>query len=206
MTQSLPKFNPNPKFKFLIIVTFVALSISAQGQFLKYKVVKGDKEVGQMTALKKVNGDCIYYKLSSVTELKILFTIRVNYDLEEKYSDGKLVWGKSQSTLNGGVQKEALLNWKDNKYIIEHTSDLYTLEEEIKYSIPEIYFSDPKKSTQVFSQVFAEYLVFEKLDERKYLLYSDDGKNTYHYDETGLCTLVEITRPYANFNLVLVDE
>ncbi len=204
-TNFMPHTNPKPVL-FLMIVLISATSSGAQ--HLKYKVVKGEKDVGQMTALKKEEGDSIYYKLTSRTELKILFTIRVDYELEERYHKGVLVSGNSLSTLNGGVQKQAEVKKFDTHYTVEHTSDIYTIaRREIRYSIPEIYFSPPKEGQKtVFSQVFGKYVPFEKVGERKYLLDSEDGKNIYHYDETGICTLVEISRAYANFNLVLVDE
>lgn len=86
-------------------------------------------------------------------------------------------------------------------------SNRVTLDQKaITYSIPEIYFSKPSGTVKVFSQVFAEYLDYEKTGENTWMLSSEDGKNISTYNKDGILELVKISRVYANFNLVLNKE
>lgn len=175
----------------------------SNAQTYKYDIVKSDKTIGLLVAKKVIDGTQVYYNLTSETAFKVIFTIRVNYDLEEGYKNGVLVSGRAVSKLSGKIQRESIVKKREGYYKVETVSDIVRIaKDEIRYSIPEIYFSEPKESTEVFSQIFAQYLQYEKVAEHKFVLHSEDGKNTYYY-ENGICTLVEVSRPYANFRLVL---
>lgn len=204
-----------PTFKkvnsiFSISIVIWSLSLFNPGtlsaQTYKYDVVKGGKSIGEMIAIKKVIGDTIEYSLSSKTVVKIIFTLRVNYDLNETYINGALTNGDGLSTLNGAVQRQVDTQKVGDHYVVENTSNIIKIDKEaITYSIPELYFSEPKESTTVFSQIFATYLEFEKVGEHKFMLYSEDGKNTYFY-KNGICVEVEVSRPYATFSMILKQQ
>ncbi len=187
----------------MMTMVWLLMPISICAQQYRYDVVKGGKSIGEMVATKIISGDTIKYSLSSKTAIKIIFTLKVNYDLNETYISGALEEGNGLSTLNGAVQRKVETRRSGKIYEVENTSNIIDIHRDsIRYSIPELYFSEPKGDTTVFSQIFASYLEFEKIGEHKFLLYSDDGKNTYYY-KNGICVDVEVNRPYATFSMIL---
>lgn len=171
-----------------------------------YDIIRGGKAIGLLTAKKEFRGDSVIYDLSSTTSFKMLFTITVKYNLHETYVRDTLVSGHSLSTLSGTVQREAWVRKEKDYYEIESTSDRVRITTPaILYSVPEIYFSKPEATTNVFSQVFAEYLVYEKTDDNTFAMYSEDGKNVYYY-KNNICVKAEVFRPYANFSMVLKEK
>ncbi|MFY0627995.1 MAG: hypothetical protein JXR07_16980 [Reichenbachiella sp.] len=175
----------------------------SSAQQYRYDVVKGGKTIGEMIATKTVIGDTTVYVINSNTVFKLIFSLKIFYELNETYVNGSLLKGDGLSTLNGTIQRKVETRKSGKKYEVENTSNIVSIEKDaIKYSIPELYFSEPKGSTMVFSQIFASYLEFEEISEHTYMLYSEDGKNTYFY-KNGVCVEVEVNRPYATFSLIL---
>ena len=189
----------------MIIISLLGVNtILAQEKVLYYDLVKGGRNAGYMKITKSTEGNKTIYSITSRTEVRVVFMVRVNYDLYETHENGVLVGGHSKSTLNGALQKETKIKKFSDKYQFELASDLITIyKDKITYTIPEIYFKKPTSTVKVFSQVFAEYLTYEKQDDKTWVLYSEDGRNMTVYDENGICELVEISRPYAVFKLVL---
>ncbi|WP_109831395.1 DUF6134 family protein [Reichenbachiella versicolor] len=191
-------------FVFILLIHAVS---GLKAQSLYYDIIKGDKIAGYMTVKKVVSGDKIDYSIESRTAVRVVFMVKVNYDLFENFENGVLIGGKSKSTLNGATQKSTIIKKYDDRYEFELESDRVTLhQKEITYSIPEIYFSKPKGHVKVFSQVFAQYLDYEKINENTWVLISEDGKNVSTYNDDGILEMVNISRVYANFNLVLNKE
>ncbi|MBU2915635.1 MULTISPECIES: DUF6134 family protein [Reichenbachiella] len=199
------KFNPTVSL-FLLFVVLVATSLTVRGQVLHYEIVKGGDVIGEMVAKKEISGKQMVYSISSVTNFRMLVKLRVDYNLTETYEGGVLKSGHAISTLNGAVQKESKVERRANNYHIERGSDYVTYPAaEIRYSIPEIYFTEPVAQTKVFSQVFGDDLIIERLGNHQYQLDSEDGRNTYTYTR-GVCSEVKVSRSYATFYIRLKSD
>lgn len=187
--------------KFFSVLVLIGFSTDdLKGQRLEYDVIKGDKNVGYMIAEKKIKGDSVFYSIESETSIKMLLTFTVNYKLDELYVKGVLVRGEAESKLNGSSRTKSKV-WKEGKeFVVEVNGyeELRFTEPPITYSVPELYFSEPGKKEETFSQQFAENLIIKKDEEHMYTLYSEDGRNTHTY-ENGLCTYVKLNRTYASF-------
>jgi hypothetical protein len=166
---------------------------------LEYDVIKGGKVIGQVVTDRKVNEDTVTINLVSETKFRMLFSFTVYYQFDETYLGEILLFGAAESTLNGVTQKKARVWQEGEKYESELDGSIYSLSEQgIDYSVGQIYHQEPNERSRIFSQNFAAYLEIEKIEEHKYVLHSDDGKNIYTY-ENGICVHVKVNRPYATF-------
>lgn len=184
----------------MVILLFTASYSMAQ--VLEYEIVKGGKAIGQMTVVKKQIGDSTLYSIESVTNYRVLVTLRVEYDVYEYYYKGVYQSGKSHSTLNGATQSDIKVRKNNNNYEITRVSDILTYRGEIRYSIPEIYFSEPVGRTSIFSQAFGVDLEISPLGNHRYQISSEDGKNIYSF-KNGICSEVRVNRSYAVFYIRL---
>jgi len=130
------------KSSILLVFGMLFCALPLKGQIQEYEIVKGGKVIGQMTATKKQIGDSTIYTIESVTKYKVLVTLRVDYSVEEYYYKGVYQSGKSYSSLNGATQSDIKVLKKDGYYKIDKESDILTYRGDIRYSIPEIYFSE----------------------------------------------------------------
>lgn len=148
----------------------------------------------------------VLFAIESETKIKIIFTLNIVYSASERFVDGILAEGRAVSTLNGDIQKESVVK-KENgttRVVLDDIPEEFD-SDKIRYSIPHLYFHEPKDQSHVFSQQFADFLELEKIDDKAYLMISEDGKNTYRYNERGICSEVKVSRAYATFYFRLVD-
>ncbi|MEL6558385.1 MAG: DUF6134 family protein [Bacteroidota bacterium] len=184
----------------LICAFFLSLSLTAQSQLIVYDVVKGSKKIGNVTLEISNENEQVKYHITSLVKFKILFSFAIKYQMEEKFYDGKLTWGKAHNTLNGRMQKESEIYLNDHGNYIVKIDDVAstTNEKEITYSISKLYTDEPVGKTAVFSQSFGRYLPLTKTGDHTYELESPDGTNYYTY-ENGICKEVKVSRDFATF-------
>ncbi|SMD36453.1 hypothetical protein SAMN04488029_2902 [Reichenbachiella faecimaris] len=191
----------SPWYRSLSFIFLLSLLYAnkSEAQRLEYDVIKGDKTVGYMLAEKKIKGDSVFYYIESETNIKMLLTFTVHYTLEELYVAGVLVSGSAESTLNGNSRTKSKVWMEGKEYVVEVNGyEEMRSSDPISYSVPELYFSEPGKKEETFSQQFAEYLIVKKDEEHLFTLYSEDGRNTHTYED-GVCTHVKLNRTYASF-------
>ncbi|MEL7147214.1 MAG: DUF6134 family protein, partial [Bacteroidota bacterium] len=95
------------KKKLLLSSLLLFVAFFVNGQVMIYDVVKGSKKIGSVTVeITQENGQT-KYKINSHVRFKILFSFTVKYEMEEKFYDDRLTWGKAFNTLNGRLQKES---------------------------------------------------------------------------------------------------
>lgn len=164
--------------------------------------MKGSKNLGLMTVKKTVEGEIEEIKIESEVTYKVLFSFTIRYSMYEKFRGAHLDWGKALSTLNGRTQKDSKIVSSKKGHTLTLDGVSAEVTDPIEYSISQIYFEEPNDGQVVFSQQFAQFLTFKKVDKHRYLLASPDGDNYYTY-VNGICTDVRVQRDFANFNFVI---
>ncbi|MEP1095281.1 MAG: DUF6134 family protein [Cyclobacteriaceae bacterium] len=192
------------KLSTIIIFLFLAAS-SANGQMLKYDVVRGTKKLGDMTVERRSYNNEIEYHIKSKVVFRILFSFTVDFECTAFYKNNILERESTVSKLNGSSQKASELVRNGDNY--SHTlNDLTTTEEgPIDYSIAAIYFKEPYPNQKVYSAQFGQYLTFEKIGNNVYKMESPDGINIYTY-MNGICTEVKVSRDFAKFYFKMAPE
>lgn len=194
--------------KILLLSTFLlTLSLSAQSQLMVYDVVKGSKNIGNVTVEISNENDQVKYHITSLVNFKILFSFSVKYQMEEKFFEGKLTWGKAHNTLNDRIQKESEVYINSEGTYVFNIDGVAsnTSENKITYSVSKLYTDEPIGKNKVFSQSFGRYLTLTKTDEHTYELVSPDGTNYYTY-ENGICKEVKVSRDFATFYFRIQEE
>lgn len=183
------------------------LSHGAQSQVMIYDVIKGSKNIGSVTVEISNENEQVKYRINSTVKFKILFSFEVIYQMEEKFYEGKLTWGKAHNTLNDRMQKESeILSQGDAGYVVTIDGIASDLDDkQITYSVSRLYTDEPVGKTRVFSQSFGRYLTLEKTDDHTYELTSPDGTNYYTY-ENGICKEVKVSRDFATFYFRIQED
>jgi hypothetical protein len=183
------------------ILLFLTLSTSGLilGQSLKYEIVKGDKVIGSLDAIRTVDKEKVIFTLKNRVEFKVLFSFIVQYDLKETFINGILISGQGKNSLNEASQKETSILKNENGYLLSLDGTPNQLEDKaINYSVSRIYHEEPYDGKSIYSQYFGRDLHIEKIGDQKYVLTSPDGENEYTYSG-GYCTEVKVSRDFATF-------
>jgi hypothetical protein len=158
-----------------------------------------------MTVKRTLNGMTEEIKFESDVTFRILFSFNLQFSQYEKFTNGKMNWGKALSTLSGRTQKDSKIVKDTNGYQLTLDGVTVPITQSINYSVSQIYFTEPKDGQRVFSQQFGQFFTFEKVGDHKYLMSSPDGDNYYTY-VNGICVNVRVLRDFANFDFVMQPE
>ena len=174
-------------------------ALGQQVETLNYDIVKGGKNIGYLVVSQSIFDDSTVYNIESHVEIRFLFSFAVHFKSREVSFEGVLDHGKAKSTLNGNVQKESEVWMDQNDLKVILNGSLYDFgERKADYFVSELYFKEPGKSREVFSQQFAQGLTLEKTGAHRYTLYSPDGNNYYEY-ESNRIKEVKVSRDFATF-------
>lgn len=172
----------------------------ANSQTYHYDVVKGNKTLGGMTVVKTTTDSTTSYYVESDVEIKILLTFKIYYELEEIFHHDALVDGNAFNTFNDKMQKQSVVKGDGTRYVVNLNGELHQINEsKITYSIPQLYYEEPKHQQKIFSQQFATFLDIINTSPGVYEIESPDGKNIYKYNQDGVCVEVKVSRTFATF-------
>lgn len=147
------------------------------------------------------------FSVESSVEYRLLLSFKIEYASEERFVNGILADGTAINTLNGKVQKQSVVKWDGDKYVINLNGELNQINEKgIVFSIPHLYYNEPVNQPQVFSQQFGGFVPMYEDEPRVYVLDSPDGKNYYSYNAEGICEEVKVSRTYATFYFKLKEK
>jgi len=190
----------------LIAILIIYLSVTnVSGQVLRYHVVKGDKPIGEMIVKREISGTTEEISFESDVTFRLLFAFNLKFSQYEKFTNGKISWGKAISLLNGRTQKDSKIITNEKGQMLTLDGVMVKVQEPINFSVSQIYYTEPKDGQKVFSQQFGQFMAFKKVKENRYLLPSPDGDNYYTY-KNGICVRVDVERDFANFYFVLQPE
>lgn len=188
-----------------ILILLVLAASSANGQILKYEVVKGTKKLGDMTVERKTYNDEVEYHINSKVIFRLLFTFTIDYESSAYYKNNILQRESALNQLNGSTQKSSALIKKGDDYSLTLNDNTTFHKGPITYSVSSIYYEEPEDGEKVYSPQFGEYLTFEEIEDHVYRMESPDGTNIYTY-MNGICTEVKVSRDFAKFYFKMAPE
>lgn len=167
--------------------------------------MRGSKDIGDMTVIREIKQNQVYYDIKSKVEFRILFSFTVDYQSQSEYKDGRLIKEFTHNQLNGASQKKSTIWFDGEKYTLDLNGIRSYETGSITFSVAAIYYNEPTHLQKVFSPQFARYLKFKQINEHQYELDSPDGVNTYTY-LNGICTRVDVNRDFARFSFVMTEK
>lgn len=192
--------------RLISILLLASVASIANAQVLHYEVVRGSKNLGDMTVNRTALENKVFYKIDSKVVFKILFSFTVDYESTSEYKYGQLIKEYTHSQLNGSTQKKSTIWFDGQKYTLDLGGSKSSIsDKKIDYSVAAIYFEEPKDGQKVFSPQFGNYLTFKKIGDHQYEMESPDGLNVYTYTH-GICTEVQVNRDFAKFAFVMTPE
>ncbi|MDW3197300.1 MAG: DUF6134 family protein [Cytophagales bacterium] len=192
--------------RFLSLIVFAFCLQTATCQSLHYDAVRKEKVIGGMDIVIKKHNDERIYDVRSNMEFRVLVSLKVIFENTETFKNG---------ILQTGSVANKMIGFKENEAHIEKTPDKYHLwingtpepidDQEITYTVSQIYTQEPKDGQKVFSQYYGTYFTFEKTGEHEYKYTSSEGDNHYTY-LNGICTDVKVERDFATIYFKLKPE
>lgn len=180
----------------LSIATVAVLFLHTQAQTTTFEVRIANHAVGTVEAHRKTAGadKSIVIKTRIQTMLA-----RVNSDVVNEYSNNVLTMAKSIRVVGkNGEDKETSTRRNGNDYtIILNGKKSIIGNTAIEHCVGDLYFTEPKQVSRIFSEALGRLLVLKPLGGGQYELVMPDGKaNVYKY-RNGILVEVEVNHTFG---------
>ncbi len=180
------------KTLFLLLLVSVN-SLFTIGQTVNLDVMMGVKNVGSITAQKKVTGKTVNAALSSKVTVTMLIKINVEQTIVSEYKDGKLMKADMARISNiSSENRKTVTVWNGSEYVINRDTITLTHKEPISFCVLDLYFSEPVGLTRIFGESSGTYMPLKLIGEHRYELEVNDSKrDIFMYGNDGKLVQIE---------------
>ena len=180
--------------KPLLLLLLVSVNyLFAVGQTVNLDVLMGVKNIGSITAQKKITGKTVNAALSSKVSVSMFIKVNVDQTIVSEYKDGKLMKADMARISNiSSENKKTVTVWNGSEYLINKDTVTLTHKEPITFCVLDLYFSEPIGITKIFGEASGTYMPVTPLGDHRYELHVNDiKKDVFMYGNDGKLMQVE---------------
>jgi hypothetical protein len=178
---------------------FVISSASSQTTEHIFEVTFKKRSIGNLFATQKIDKNKTILDLRTNTKVDLIaFSVYVESEVKVVKENGVLIYSECYRNANRGTESivAEIKKVGPKSYQVKRNGEEFKIEgKTISYCIVDLYFEEPSKQVEVFSDMYAEFLKIEEISPHKYKLSSPKSKDTYYTYENGELTTVEVETP-----------
>jgi hypothetical protein len=179
-------------FIFVMLVTLTQL-VQAQDKKLDYIIKRKNSEVGQLSFSQQSKGNNMILKLHSEVKTRILFLFTAKTQEEAVFENGVLVSSSLYRKMNGREKANKRTRLAGNSYIITKDNQTETMSAyPIRFSMLNLYCTEPVSLTKVYSDNFQQFLDIQLLAPHHYKIKFPDGNSNEYFYQNGICARIRI--------------
>ncbi|RBL93880.1 DUF6134 family protein [Chitinophaga flava] len=189
-------------FRVLLSIAIVAvLYLQTQAQTTTFEVRVANHAVGTLEAHRKVSGSA---KSITIKTRVQTFLARVNTDIFNEYNNNVLTLAKSSRVAGkNGEDKETTTRRNGNDYTIVLNGEKSVMDNtEIDHCVADLYFTEPKQLSRIFSEALGRFLTIRSLGGGQYELVLPEGKKNIYKYMNGVLVEVEVNHTFGRAVLV----
>lgn len=184
----------------ILVLSYLSIPVLAHSQNIEtvFQVHFKDKAIGTLHVIEQRDGDHSIRDLRTVTDTKIIaISVHVESEVKLIYKDGELQQGTSYRHANRGpADIHAHINKADTKvYEREKNGTKSIIKDEITHCVVDLFFSEPKDVSRVFSNMHAEFLSIRQVKPGMYHVATPDGNDSFYTYSAGSLVMVETDTP-----------
>nr|WP_295872520.1 DUF6134 family protein [uncultured Chitinophaga sp.] len=179
-------------FRVLLCVATVAVFyLPAHAQTTTFEVRIANHAVGTIEAQRKVTGSA--KSITIKTRIQTLLA-KVNSDILNEYDNNVLTLARSTRVAGKkGEDKETTTRRNGNDYTVLLNGTRSVIDNtEIAHCVADLYFSEPKQVSRIFSEALGKFLPLRALGSGQYELGLPEGKKNIYKYTNGVLTEVEV--------------
>jgi len=181
---------------------FLFTSSWLYGQSHEYEIRYGNHVIGNVSAHCKATGAAKNISIQSKVDMALT---RFNLNISCEFDNSVMVHSKVVRTSKSGDNKSITTQREGKNYSIIQNGEKSVLNNtEIVHSISELYFTEPRQITRIFSETYGAFLTLKPVGEGLYELSLPEGKkNVYKYVK-GVLMQVEVSQAFGKALIVRV--
>lgn len=182
-------------FQLVLTVWWAGLwwqPVHAQITAYRFRVLKGNEQVGVLQVERKINGTQTVCTLTSFAEFDFLLAIRVDETITDVFENGSLHNSSHQRHINGDLKVNHTVKRNESGYrVVDQSDRVRDLDDSIRASVLSLYFEEPTHGSWVYSQNFRRMLKVYQTAPHRYGMDLPNGGTTRYTYEHGALTSVE---------------
>ncbi len=204
-TSCLPVSPVKYSIKVAIMLLLVAFQFKVcNSESLSYTVLKGEDKIGKINITRTAQNSTTEYFFESNVKLRFLLNIEVYDRMKVIYKGNQMVHAELYRTLNGKVKVNNTAIWNGKHYEMKNMdNEKNTISYPIYITTANLYYSEPKNTTAVFSEKFQKMIPIKNTGDKKYTLMLPGGNKTTYSYANGVCSMVEADTDWATLKFVL---
>jgi len=201
--QSKKNVMQRQSFKSLcgfILIFFMAPFMVKGQEEVKYDISVAGISIGEMTAVKTLSGQKIFYEVSSEVSFWFFGRINVDYFVKAEFLNKQLILADSQSKTNRGDFR-TLVKWDKDHYKVDAKNYKYENTEPIKKplycSSSVFFFEEPTGVNEFMAEGYGLVSPIKKVKDY-YEVNVNGNRNKYYYIN-GVLDRVVMYSPIKNY-------
>ncbi|MBW8686505.1 DUF6134 family protein [Chitinophaga rhizophila] len=189
----------------LFLCLFTLNSALLYAQTHNYEIRFSNHVIGNITAHCKVNGAARNISIKSKVEMKLL--AKFNLDISCDFDNNILIRSKViKSSGKEGDDKTIVTQREAKHYAVILNGQKSVLNtSEIIHSVGEMYFTEPRQITKIFSETLGMFLTLNSLGNGSYELLLPEGKKNVYKYEKGTLVQVEIAQALGKAYIIRIS-
>lgn len=194
------RFTRQLLFTGLLTVAFLRLA----AQMHTFEIRMGTRVIGAIEARCNVNGTARNMVIKSKIETTLLSKFT---DIFCEYTNNILVASRVvRSSSKAGDGKEVITRRNGSRYMIDLEGTKSTLDNvEIQHSVSDLYFTEPRQFTSVYSETLGKLLTIRPLGNGAYELSLPEGKKNIYRYQKGALVEVEVNHMLGKAHIVRIS-
>ena len=183
------------------LLTFVSiLQCSIYAQTVRFKIFKGSKQIGHISAIKESNSGKTTYKVTSKASSRIITKYVRETDMKVIYSDGGLESSDLKQTMNQNLKDHRITTRQGGQYncIKGLRKEKFCLKESLDFCSSMLYFEEPKGRKQIFCESYQKLCPIKLIKAGTYELTLPQGKVNHYVYESGVLKEIRVFRTVTN--------
>lgn len=190
-------------FQCFMLLPFIG---SKPADAIRFNILHNGDSVGEFTALKVIDGKQTTYYNNMDIKVKVLATIRMNFDVKSTYINQELEYSKVDITLNGRPYVTTTTKRVGNQYQFCKDGKLKaTFDGPIKYSAAMMIFGEPTGFASAYSEEYGGFHAIKKSSPNIYEKENSRGRKSIYYYQNQALKSMNVDVGLTNVEMVTKD-
>src|SRR3954467_9674010 len=165
------------------------INASAQNTELKYSIMMNGSSMGFVKVQRTDIADKTKLSLESKAKKHFILSFEIYETHTEVFQNNVMTTASVLRQVNGKTKINKQMNFTGANCVVASEGKASSISvKPVLWSVLNLYFAEPIKISEVFSDSFQQMLQIEELGNHAYKITLPDGNYNYFYYSNGICT------------------
>jgi hypothetical protein len=181
--------------------------VTAQNTQLNYNIKFNGTEMGSMILQRSVSTGSTKLALESKAKKRFIVLFEIYETHSEIFQNDVMTTASVFRQVNGKTKINMQMSCEGANCKIASEGKTNTIAlKPVSWSVLNLYFAEPEKISEVFSDSFQQMLKIENIGNHEYKISLPDGNSNYFYYTNGVCTKEVINHSLYKVEIVLTGN